>query len=242
MKTHLFFTTLVCSSLLILAACGGPKDADKIADAQNCLDQAAPPDVPACLSKIEGIESESAYLIRCAGKFVKEGFGTPAKLSATMAGFNGGQAGTNGSTSMMASLAFQAEATTDLNSASANEAFEHCSKAKSKGMILLSGLAMTSTGLAKLMGLASTSMTSSDLKNLMGTLKDDPAAKEVVGTAIATIYTTNCSNDGKTAGNYCAQFEAAAASVGGVQNTSALGSIVMKCYNDPTLPECAGFQ
>lgn len=238
MKNSFLSTTLLCTSFLFLAACSGPKDSDKIADAQSCLDTAKPAEAPACVSKVDGIDSEGANLIRCAGKFVKEGFSDPAKLAATL---NSTTGGSGGGTAMMAALAFTTEATVDLNATSAQSAFDYCTKAKSKGMIFLSGLTNTSTSLAKLAGSITTNMTGDDLKNMMGNLQNDPNAQAVVGTAIATIYTTSCTNNGQTAGDYCDQFQAAIDSVGGAQNTNQLGAQVMKCYNNPALPECAAF-
>lgn len=239
---------LVGASLLILAACEGPQDADKIADAQNCLDQATAEDVPVCVAKVDGIESEAAYLIRCAGKFIKEGFASPDKLANTLEGISGGETGVAGSMSMMAALAFQSEGSNALNAASADEALAFCTKANSKGMIQLSALAKTSTSLADLAEQIygsttdTTNMTGAELEQLMNDLKANPVASEVVGTAVAAIYTSSCADGGQAAGNYCQQFGAAVESVGGIQNTVDLGSAIMTCYTDPARPECAAFR
>lgn len=224
---------------LLATACGGPKDVDKIAEAQNCLDTAAAADADACVAKVDGIESSGAYLIRCAGKFVKEGFNDPSKLSGVMDSISG-DTGADGSTAMMAALAFKAEATTALNSISAQQAFDYCTAANSKGLILLAGLSQTASVLGDLGGDAD--LTGPELKTLMGTKQNDPVAQEAVGTAVTSIYTTNCLNNNTTSGAFCEQFASAVATVpGGITNTTELGKQIMICYNDPTATGCTGF-
>ncbi len=228
--------------LFLLAACGGAKETDKIADAQNCLDHAAANEAAACVSKVEGITSQSADLIRCVGKFVKEGFNDPAKISTAMSGLSAGGNGTGGSTAMMAALAFKAESTANLNSSSAQDTLSLCNKAKSKGLILLSGLAATSTSLAFLGGVDLTNLSGASLTSLMTTLGNDPAAQAAVGSAVVSIYSSTCSGTGTTTGNFCSQFQSAVSSIpGGVSDPSAVGAKIMACYAAPTTPGCSGF-
>lgn len=242
MKTNLLLKAALISSAVLLASCGGPKDVDKIADAQDCLDHAATSEVADCVAKVDGMESESAYLIRCVGKFAKEGYNDTTKLATALTGTSGTDTGATGSLSMMASLAFKAESTAALNSASATEAADFCVKSKSKGLISLANLAKVATVTGYLGGQDLNTLDGDALKTLMGTLQSDPNAQEAVGSAVATIYQSTCTNDSKTAGNFCQQFESALTAVpGGIDNTSALGEQIMKCYNDPTSAGCTGF-
>lgn len=242
MKTNLLKWTVSLAGVVLLTSCGGPKDIDKIADAQNCLDQATAAEADQCVSKVEGLESEAAYLIRCTGKFVKEGFNDSTKLASALSSISGGNTGASGSTAMMAALAFKAESTPALNSSSAQEAFNFCTKSNSKGLILLSGLTQSSTVVAVLGGQDPTTLTGPQLQTLMGTLQSDPVAQAAVGTAVATIYTATCTNSSTTTGNYCEQFDSAIAKIpGGITNTSGIGQQIMICYSNPAAAGCTGF-
>lgn len=73
--------SLLCSWLL---ACS-EKTADKIGDAQHCLDeysQNGGGDLTTCEAKIAGIETPAAYGIRCAVGYIREGFTTQTFISA----------------------------------------------------------------------------------------------------------------------------------------------------------------
>lgn len=223
-----------------LVGCGGAKEVDKIADAQNCLDNAAPADVSACVAKVDGLESQAAYLIRCVGKFAKEGFNSPTKIANAMGSISN-NSGSSGSTAMMAALAFQAESSSSLNASSAQEALSLCTQAKAKGLILLAGLASTATTLSALAGQNPSTLTGTDLQNLMGTLLNNPAAETAVGAAVTSIYSANCTNNSTTAGSFCTQFDSAVSRVGGITETSAIGHQIMTCYNNPAAAGCSGF-
>ena len=242
MKTYSNFL-LVCltSSSLILAACGGAKDIDKVAEAQNCLDTATSDQVAACVAKVDGLVTPAAYLIRCVGKFTKEGFNNPSKIANALSGISGGGS-TSGSMTMRAALAFSSESTPALNAASAQEAMSLCSLSNSKGLILLSGLSSTSTTLSSLVGQDPSTLSGTDLQALMGTLSGNPQAESAVGSAAATIYETNCTGSQSNSSGICQQFDSAVSTVpGGTSNTSALGAQIMACYNNPATPGCSGF-
>ena len=71
MKTYLGLAAT--ATLLLLVSCG-PKDSDKIGDAQLCLDNATSSNVSDCVQKVDGLESPGAYVIRCSANFIQEGF------------------------------------------------------------------------------------------------------------------------------------------------------------------------
>lgn len=240
-KQFLLFAVSSVALSFVLVSCSKEKDIDKISDAQTCLDTATASEVDACVAKVDGLSSQGASLIRCVGKFMKEGFTSPSKIAGAISNLNGGS-GSNQSTAVMAALAFKAESTSALNSASAQQALTYCNEASSKGLILLAGLSQTATVLADL-GLGSTTNLSGDaLKTLMGTLQGNTVATTAVGTAVVSIYQTNCTSGNTTTGNFCQQFSSAVTSVsGGTSNPAAVGAKIMECYNTPTAEGCTGF-
>ncbi len=240
-KQFLLFAVSSVALSFVLVSCSKEKDIDKISDAQTCLDTATASEVDTCVAKVDGLSSQGASLIRCVGKFMKEGFTSPSKIAGAISNLNGGS-GSNQSTAVMAALAFKAESTSALNSASAQQALTYCNEASSKGLILLAGLSQTATVLADL-GLGSTTNLSGDaLKTLMGTLQGNTVATTAVGTAVVSIYQTNCTSGNTTTGNFCQQFSSAVTSVsGGTSNPAAVGAKIMECYNTPTAEGCTGF-
>jgi hypothetical protein len=243
MTKEFSFRTSLLVGLFLITACGSAKDADKIADAQNCLNNAAPaPSTQAqdCVSKVDGIQSSGAYLIRCVAKFAYEGFNDPAKIANALTSISSGSGATS-SLSLMAALAFKAESSTALNFSSIQETLGFCQKADSKGLVLLAGLSQAATSMAYFAGLSLTNLTGSDLAAQLNSLKNDPNATAAVGAAVSAIYTTSCTNGTSGTGSFCTQFGSAANSVGGTTNTAALGAKVLQCYQTPTGPGCEGF-
>lgn len=236
------FLALALTCAWILSGCSGAKDSDKIADAQNCLDTATATEAANCVSKVDGINSSAADLIRCVGKFVKEGFNDSTKMANAITQLKNNGNGSNGSTAMMAALVFRAEATTALNSASVQQTLRYCTSANSKGLILLAGLAQTSTVLTDIAGANPATLTGSDLQTIMAANANNPAAQAAVGTAIVSIYSANCGTGQTTTGNFCQQFNSVVSSVsGGVSNSSGVGQRVMFCYANPNDSSCVGF-
>jgi hypothetical protein len=230
------------TSIFLLLGCGGAKDIDKIADAQTCLDQATSSQASDCVAKVDGLTSPAAYLIRCAGKFVREGYNQSTKLATALGQLSSSGSGSNGSLAMMAALAFKAESTAALNSTSAQQAFSYCTLAKSKGLILLSGLVQTSTVLAELGGASLATLDGAALLALMGSQSSNPAAQAAVGGAIIGIYNSNCGTGQSTTGSFCTQYSSAIGSVsGGSSNVNGVGQRVMYCYANPTDTSCVGF-
>ncbi|PIS10039.1 MAG: hypothetical protein COT73_11555 [Bdellovibrio sp. CG10_big_fil_rev_8_21_14_0_10_47_8] len=240
MKTNqnaLLFSVLALCSALILASCGGAKDIDKISDAQSCLDNATAAEAANCVEMVNGIESQGAYLIRCVGKFVKEGYTSPSKIADALSEINAGS-GATASTSMIAALAFTAESTTTLNYESSEQALTYCTTAQSKGLIFLAGLAQTASVINYLAGSV---LSGADLQTNMATFASDPIAQAAVGTAVVAMYASNCSTGQSTAGSYCDQFSSAIDTAGGTSNTSAIGLQAMTCYSNPAAAGCTGY-
>lgn len=72
-------TTLAAVSLSVIMSSCKETNADKVADAQECLDRYAREgggDLSACEAIVEGINTRAAHGIRCATGFIREGFGS----------------------------------------------------------------------------------------------------------------------------------------------------------------------
>lgn len=232
-------------SVTFLASCAKQTEADIIADAQSCLDASTSSTVDACLSKVENLTSEGAYLIKCAGSFIKEGFNSSSKLSSALSGISSGSGSNSGSssTSLIAGLAFTSKSSPSENASFANTTYDSCVKSKSSGLILLSGLSLTSTSLWSL-GLSgsSTPPTQAQLESLMGTLANDATASATVGTAVVAMYESNCQSSNSAPGSICSQFNSAVSAVpGGISNPSAIGTQIMTCFSNNNAPGCTGF-
>lgn len=79
LKPELIALILIGLLFLLVSSCG-PKDVDRIGEAQACLNEAQSSEVDACLEKIDGIETPGAYSLRCAGYFMREGILDPNVL------------------------------------------------------------------------------------------------------------------------------------------------------------------
>lgn len=244
MNTQKYILSLL---VLVLVNCKqSATNADKILDAQTCLDTSSAAGATECVAKVDGIDSQAADLIRCSGKFVGEGFNDSSKLSAALANISTSGSGATGSTAMIAALAFTSKATESANSTSAQEAFTYCTKAKAKGLILLAGLSQTATVIGQLSATIDlsnpSSITGANLQTAMGTLASDPTAQAAVGNAVVSMYNANCTGTNTTTGNFCQQFSSSIGVVsGGTSNPSGVGAQIMTCYSNPAAAGCTGF-
>ena len=247
MKTQKTFFLLFSALVFTLTACTqGAQDADKILDAQNCLDTATTTTAANCVQMVDGIESAGAYLIRCVGNFVVEGFNDPSKIATALDALKAGGNGANGSAAMIAAMAFTSKATEADNAAFAETTLGYCNKASSKGLIFLGGLAQTSTVLGSLSAGIDLSnpatITGANLQAAMGALAGNATAQAAVGSAIVSMYQSNCSGGQTATGNYCQQFQSAIGAVaGGASNPTGVGQQIMTCYNNPAAAGCSGF-
>lgn len=195
-RSLVFICALSLSGLL--GACG-PKDADKVGIAQLCIDDAAPGEAAACLEKIEGIESASAYALRCSANFIDEGFTQPARFREAFGSFDNNSS-TN-TEAFMSVMAFKSKSTIDDNVTFATTTLEYCNKSRAKGLMLLGSMALTSTTLMKVADsigqLAGGDMSNLDANAVNAALVEmrdnpDPTTVAAIGTAIVSTYTASC--------------------------------------------------
>lgn len=123
----------IIASIIILTSCA-QKDSDKIGDAQACLDKAKnSSQANTCITKVEGINSASADGIRCAGKFIGEGFSDPQKYITALNNLSGG----GGITGLMGALSFSSQNDITVDTDNAETTFGYCANSGGKGATLL---------------------------------------------------------------------------------------------------------
>jgi hypothetical protein len=224
----------------LMSGCG-PTDADKISDAQTCLNTATADMADLCVAMVDGIYSQSASLIRCSGAFIKEGFGDSTKVKQALSQLDNNGNGASGSMAMMSVLAFQSDADKAVNLASAQAAQTECIKSGSPGLIFLSGVSLTASQAVALINPADpTNITPTDISNGLASLASGSAQDQAtVGSAILSIYDVSCQNGSSTAGNYCQQFQSVIDQVG--SDPASVGQFLATCYTTPATPGCSGF-
>lgn len=139
-------------TLGFVAGCGSEKDADKIGDAQFCLDAlpSTPPPTGAqiqeCTDKVAGISSSGAMNILCSAGFIREGFSnTQRYVDATKSVETG--TGQTQTASMMGILSFTSTGSIATDTANAQTNFEYCYKSAGKGATLLAAFSSLSMGM-----------------------------------------------------------------------------------------------
>lgn len=201
-------STLLIAMTALCFACGKETDVDKVADAQDCLNKADSSTALSCMDKVTGMETESAYLIRCAAYFKDQSFGDPtviAKVSQSMEG-----SGDNSVNALMSVLAFKkyTDATTNLDFC--QKAMTACQASGSKGMVILASLSRIATETLVTANLLGPNPSADDVKSAMC----GPAAPTaIIGAATLVAYNQGCVGDVGTAKNpFCEKVKAVASS------------------------------
>ncbi len=212
-------------SATLLVSCG-PNEADKVGEAQLCLDKSTKGTAAACMEKIQGIESKGAYTLRCSAGFIDEGFTQPARFKQAFDAL-----GTNSSSnteSFLGVLAFSSKSTPTLNTSFANETYDNCAKSGAKGMMLLGSMAKTATTLSALTGsfVNGSQPTTGDIQTAITLAMSDPTAKTSIGAAVATTYAASCQTGQKADAALCTQMDAALVGVD-TNDSTAVGNAIL---------------
>jgi hypothetical protein len=224
---------LIALSSLLISGCGKETDADKIADAQACLDQATPSNVSDCVDKVSGVSGKGAELIRCVAVYVKQEK-TAADTIEDL--FNAIQTPGGGSSALMTGmtpLIFSKYSPTE-NKDDAADAADHCNASNSPGLAMLSTLSLTATVIT---GGSGSAFAGSDLSDCA----TNPSVctgpdKALIGTAANLAYQQNCSGGAESAGDLCTQLGA----VIGAGSSEDIGNRLLFCLNTPD-SSCTGF-
>jgi hypothetical protein len=143
--------SVVCLCLGLLS-CGGEKDADKVGDAQFCLDKlSATPssaEVDTCLEKIEGMDSIGAENIRCAAGFIREGFASGSRFVEAFEAIDSGTSGAN-MQALMGILTFASTNTITENYSNAASTYTSCLASGGKGSTLLASFSYLTMSLVR---------------------------------------------------------------------------------------------
>jgi hypothetical protein len=213
---------LILSALAIgLTACS-QSESDKVADAQACLDSSTPATAQACMSKIEGVSSKEASLLRCSAGFITEGLASASTLSNAFSAIGSG--GGNPTLTMMGVLAFDSFGTDSTsNQAFADETFNHCNDAGNPGFVLVASFSRMATTLAVAGSLFDgTEITADELQTAVASLST--AENSVIGSTAVAAYTVSCSGENPSNPTLCTELETAITAAGGPSNTEAIGA------------------
>lgn len=244
-KTLLF----ISAATLFIFSCGSEKEVDKIGDAQICLNSATNATMAnACLTKVDGIESKSAYAVRCNGSFISEGFASPTKYINAASSLNGSS---NGTTTFMGLITFTSAGTFATDLTNAGNTFTYCLASGAKGTTLLSSfgyLAMSIYNYARSTGdgatqascpttptatgynfsscLTSFAVTNvvanaTALANMINSSTANSAASTLqssMGSVIVSTYNISCSGTGANQ-SLCSTLNTAITNAGGTGNT-----------------------
>lgn len=217
------------SACTVLVSCG-KKDADKIGEAQLCLDKATTSTAASCKAMVDGIESSGAYAIRCSANFIEEGFTESTRFKEAFDAFDNNS--TSNTEVFMKVMTFKSQAGIDANLTFANETFGYCNKTGAKGLMLLGTMASTSTTLAKVAntltgGTSGTTPTEAQINQALNNLKGggDPTTVAAIGNVVASTYTASCQT-GSANQSICEQLNDALAGVD-LSDPAAVGSAVI---------------
>jgi hypothetical protein len=230
---RLTFTSIALSCVLLLG-CGKTTDSDKVADAQACIDRSAASEAESCLSKIEGVETKGAYLIRCVANFNKEGFTTPARMQAMMDAISN-QTGASEMLGIMAALAFKSD-TAPNNLTRSNSAYSNCNKAENKILTMFSTLGLMATECA---GGDPAQSNAASLQGLMATCMSNTTIANNVGVTLINAYEQNCSGSEGGNGETCAQLQTVINQGGGTP--AGVAQTLSDCLKSPPAAFCTGF-
>ncbi len=238
-STTSMFTVLFVSILGLggLTACSsGEKDSDKLYEAQACLDTATKTTVSDCLTKIDGLESKQAYLLRCASVFIQDGFDDPSRFASAFSQLDKKTGTTDPTLGLLGYMAFSSSTVVAENQAHAQLAMDYCQKSESAGYIMLASMANIATTITSL----STAITTIDPNNppsaeemsaALAEILTNPNAQTSIGATAITAYQSNCSGDSATGNaSLCSDLSQALASSSNPTDPTAVGAALMTIY------------
>lgn len=232
----IIFAMSACAALV---SCG-KKDADKVGEAQLCLDKATQATAASCKAMVEGIETTGAYSILCSANFITEGFTEASRFKQAFDSFDNNSS--NNTESFMSVLTFKSQASMDLNATFATETNSYCAKSGSKGLMFLGTMATTATTFAQVAynltaGASGTAPTAQQINDALTDLKNNPssgsnpATISAVGTVIASTYTTSCQTGSDANQSMCDQLNTALAGVD-MNDPAAVGAAVISQWSN----------
>lgn len=206
-----FGTFTICALTLAFATSCEKRDSDKVAEAQACLDAASSSTALSCMAKVDGVDTEAANMIRCSANFIYQEFAEPTRLARIADQMKGGSGGGSAAVAL-GILAFSKASGSNTAAALAQLTSGYCVASKSKGMILLSQMALVGSTLATAAAAIITECDASqagfDQNNcnteiVQAACQTDPAT---LGTAAQTAYQQSCVGSSQANSSVCQQF------------------------------------
>lgn len=210
--------TTIASLSMLVAGCENGEDR-QIAEAQTCLDGAkTEADASICLDKVEGLESDASYLIRCSANFVAQGL-TGERLSTAFQEMKDNPgAGDNPTTKMLAYMVFD----NSLTRHTAAVTLENCRRSNVTSMFRMATTVQMATTLALIAGSGSvpaylnpsdtTNFDPNQLKQVVDNLTTSATdeQKQEIGTIAQTANEAYCGEGSTFKDNdVCTRLEAA---------------------------------
>lgn len=214
-----FSKLILPGALLVAAALSTGCESDderKLAQGQSCLDRATTTaDANACLTIVQGLESESAYLIRCSANFIAQGF-TASRMATAFQQVKENTGGADPMVTLMGYFVFQSVA-----NHTADETVTNCTRSNVRSMLRLATAAQLATTFATF-----TSVTNFDPNASSATITanmqaaiaaaDTDAEKQQIGAVAITAASAYCNEGSSYKGTeVCTNLEAAIAGANG---------------------------
>ena len=171
-------------------------ETNKIAAAQNCLNEAGQSNAENCLSYIQGLTSKESFIIRCSEDFISAGI-TTSKLADAIINRDNQTTNQSSVLGMMAAFSFS-------NQADVEQAYSNCNKSGVESFVLFASLARISTNLVDIGGLLSTVAngevpTQQEMETIVNNILSsnlDSSNAEAIGEAAVSIGAEYCNREG----------------------------------------------
>lgn len=247
-KTALKMATAIITASLstTLISCGKETDADKIADAQACLDKITSSSdatgIAQCKSLVEDISSTGAQAIRCYANFMREGFTNPSDIAAKLTDLDNGN-----TVDFMSAVTFTTEAAVEDNATNAKNTFQYCNESGGKGATIFSAFAYIPLAILETLNDGGGAGTPASCRtkpyNLADCITDDAArgASSIIvsnpgnkkgpmisalGQTVIATHRVSCANS-ETNSTLCTMLENAISNGGGTSNPSGVGQALL---------------
>lgn len=212
MKMNFAKLSLLLTALAFVAC--AKKDIDKVSEGQDCLDKATATTALTCLEKIEGIDSASANIVRCAAYFVDQGFNDPTRISSVADQVTSGSGNQDSSSIQALSvMGFTSSKYSMANNYTLSQtAFAACTKSQAGGLVYLSSMNRIATALLNDLGYnpqSGTAPTPAELEQRLCTDGPSTDTKTAMGNAALAAYNQNCLNKDITQDVMCQQYKTA---------------------------------
>lgn len=231
--TKKYSILVLALSFLIL----GCEDKNKIAQAQACLDavpSGSPGNALSCMEHVDGDNSQQADIIRCSGYLMAGGLTTQKMVNAykALSGTTGTGAAVTNKEAVFISTMVLDNPNLTVGYSRAQTGDGYCQKTGVKGLMYISGLAVTGTLLSRVATDAGSAFSdppteaqvNNAIDNCLSVTPSSLCSPTTIGTVANTIATSYCSASNADEG-VCADVNGAIAAAGG--DTAKMGNALL---------------